>query len=365
MNTARRIAKNTSVLFSSQIISYILVFFATMYTARYLGAEGFGILSLALALTGIFGVFADLGLSNLTVREVARDKSLANKYLGNIAVIKIILAFLTFGIMALVVNILGYPQQVSYVIYIITLSSLFASFSGLFYSIFQAYEKMEYQSVSTILNGILMFLGVIITIYYGLSIITFAYIYIIVNGICLIYCVFVCISKFFLPKLEINWIFWKPLIIEALPLSVALLFSVIGFRIDSVLLSIMKGNIAVGLYTAPYRLMEALMVIPSIFTVAIYPVMSNFYISSRESLIKSYKKSFKYLIILGLPIAVGTTLLADRLILLIYGVEFVQSVVVLQILIWEIPIVFLTYFFGTLFVSINKQKLLLKILFIC
>ena len=48
-----------------------------MYTARYLGAAGFGILSFALA-----------GLSTLTVREVARDKSLAGEYLGNVAMMK-------------------------------------------------------------------------------------------------------------------------------------------------------------------------------------------------------------------------------------------------------------------------------------
>ena len=42
------------------------------------------------AFTGIFGVFADIGLRQLTVREVARDKSLAGKYLGNIAIMKVI-----------------------------------------------------------------------------------------------------------------------------------------------------------------------------------------------------------------------------------------------------------------------------------
>jgi O-antigen/teichoic acid export membrane protein len=41
---------------------------------------------LLLPLLGIFGVFTDLGISPLTVREVARDKSLAGKYLNNIAV---------------------------------------------------------------------------------------------------------------------------------------------------------------------------------------------------------------------------------------------------------------------------------------
>ena len=85
MNTVQRIAKNTGVLLISQIIGRVLSFFYIMYTARYLGAEGFGILSFALAFTGIFGVFADLGLSTLTIREVVRDKSSANKYIENVA----------------------------------------------------------------------------------------------------------------------------------------------------------------------------------------------------------------------------------------------------------------------------------------
>jgi O-antigen/teichoic acid export membrane protein len=61
MNTVQRIAKNTAVLLLSQIASYILGFFFIMYTARYLGAEGFGILSFALAFTGIFGVLVIWG----------------------------------------------------------------------------------------------------------------------------------------------------------------------------------------------------------------------------------------------------------------------------------------------------------------
>jgi len=91
MNTIQRIAKNIRVLLVSQIASYILGFFFVMYTARYLGTEGFGILSFALASIGILWCFSDLGLNTLTVREVARDKSLASKYLGNIAVMKVIL----------------------------------------------------------------------------------------------------------------------------------------------------------------------------------------------------------------------------------------------------------------------------------
>jgi O-antigen/teichoic acid export membrane protein len=67
MSTVRRIAKNTPALLVAQVASYLLGFFYVMYAARYLGAAGFGILSFALAFTGIFAVFGDLGLQPLTV----------------------------------------------------------------------------------------------------------------------------------------------------------------------------------------------------------------------------------------------------------------------------------------------------------
>ena len=123
-----------------------------MYTARYLGAAGFGILSFALAFTGIFGVFSDLGLSTLTVREVARDKTLASKYLGNITVMKIILVIITFGLIAITINLLGYPEQTIKVVYLVALSVIFKAFSGMFYSISQAYEKMECVSAKIEVN---------------------------------------------------------------------------------------------------------------------------------------------------------------------------------------------------------------------
>ena len=156
MNIVQRIAKNTGVLLLSQIVSYILGFFYVVYAARYLGAAGFGILSFALAFTGIFGVFTDLGLRPLTVREVARNKSLAPKYLANVSVMKIILVSITFGLIALVINLLGYPKQTIKVVYLIALSVIFGAFTGMFYSIFQAFEKMEYQSLGQILNSALM-----------------------------------------------------------------------------------------------------------------------------------------------------------------------------------------------------------------
>ncbi|MCE7698134.1 MAG: oligosaccharide flippase family protein [Methanobacterium paludis] len=136
MTTVKTLAKNTTVLFIANIISYLLGFFTTLYTARYLGVEGFGVLSLALAFTGIFNVFTDLGLSTLTIREVSRNKSLANKYIGNTTVMKIFFAVLTLVLTFLTVKLLGYPQNTAFFGLAIYIIALYASASiGFIYSV--------------------------------------------------------------------------------------------------------------------------------------------------------------------------------------------------------------------------------------
>lgn len=361
MSTAHRIAKNTTILFIASIVTYILGFFITIYTANYLGAEGFGIISTALALTGIFAVFTDLGLSTLTVREVARDKGLKNKYVGNIAIIKLILSITTFGLLFLTVNIIGYPEQIKNVVYIITFSIILNSYSGILTSIFQAYEQMEHQSIAIILNSVAMLVCTLLAIFFQKGILVFASIYIIGTGITFVYLLIIYFWKFSMPKIEIDPHFWKLNIKEALPFSISSIFALLIFRVDTVMLSIIKGSIDVGWYNAAYKLMEALIFIPAVYTTSIFPFLSSMYVTSKKPIITAYEKSFKYLILLSLPIAVGTTLLADQIILLIYKEAFVESILALQILIWVLPFTFLNYILGSLLTSINKQYTVLKI----
>lgn len=362
MGSIKRVAKNTAFVFVSQIINYVLAFFATLYTARYLGPDAYGILSLGLAFTAMFGILCDLGLGTLTTREVSRNKSVANKYLFNTTLMRVILSFLLIILTILAVNIIGYPPEVRIVIYILTFALIFNSLGNAFSAVFQAYEKMEYSSIIGIIGTVLIFVGFLISIYYGLSVVAFALVYLIGGVVCLIVNLIFFFRALFFPKIELDWDLWKPAIMQALPLSFAAIFSTIAFKVDTIILSIIKGTLEVGWYSASYNLMQALMFIPSAVITAIFPILATLFISSHDSLKKTYQKTFKYLSILGIPIAFGTTLLADKIILLIYEQSFIPSIVTLQILIWTIPLIFVTMLLGTMFASINKQNLVVKIL---
>ena len=364
MSTERTIAKNTLVLFLATIISYILMFFVNIYIARYLGAEGFGILSLAIALTGIFTIFTDLGLNTLTIREVTRNKTLTPDYLINVTVIKVLLAFLTLIIAFFTINILGYPTEISDIIYLITFSVIFTAFTSIFNSIFQAYEQMEYVSVGNILNSLMLFIGVIIGIFYKLDIFFFAMVYIIASILVLVYSFIIYAWKFQIPKISIDLSFWKLNLKEALPFGVTNIFGSIYYWIDSVMLSKMVGNEVVGWYNAAYRLMFVFLSIYTVYLTSIFPVMSKFYETSNEYLKFSYERSYKYLLIVSLPISFGITLLADKIILLIYGAGYVPSIFALQILIWTVPLLFINGLSGYVLGAINRQMILTKITFI-
>ena len=364
MNTIRAIARNTLVLLVGQIINILLTYFYTIYTARYLGAEGFGILSFAIAFTGISCLLADLGLSVLITKEVSRNNLLAGKYVGNILAIKIILAIITLGFTVITINFLGYPFKTVLVVYLITFSTIFSSFTSFFNSIYQAFQKMEYISVSTILHSVLMFTGTVIAISKSLDIIFFASIYFLVNLIIFGYSLCTCIWKFLIPKIEVDLSFWKNLIKDSIPFWMTSVFVIIYFRMDIIMLSIMKGEEVVGWYAASYRLIDGLSVIPGVFISVIFPIFSKYYVDSKSSLEIAFRKSLKFITLIAIPIGIGTTILSNEIIMFIYGNGYVPSASALKILIWASVLSFINMTPSTLLNTTNKQKTLMIFTFI-
>jgi O-antigen/teichoic acid export membrane protein len=156
MSTVQRIARNTTLLLLSNVAGFVLGFFFTMYVARCLVAEGFGVLSFGLSFVAIFGVLTDIGLQTLMIREITRDESLAQEYVSNIAVLKVLLCSVTFGLIALTVQLAHYPAETVRVIYLIGLSVVLGAFSTMFYGLFRAHERMEFEALGGVLGGVLL-----------------------------------------------------------------------------------------------------------------------------------------------------------------------------------------------------------------
>jgi len=372
LSTVRNIAKNTAVLFIAQGISYGLGFIYTIYLARYLGPSEFGILSFAMAFATVFSVFADIGIQTIIVREVAREKSLLMKYIANVTLIKIILGIATFGLIALTINILGYPQSTVAVVYLIGIMVILNTFSQMYYSVFQAFEMMEYMGIGLILQALLVLVGVLAAINLGYDILSFALIYCLTSFLVLSYNLFVFrfhpFKKVNAPLhtlVEFDWSFWKATIYQAIPFALSTIFVNIYSWLDTVILSSMKGGEVVGYYNAAYRIVAVILFLPSAFMGAILPIMARLHVTSGDALKLSLEKSCKYLFIMGLPITVGIFILAPHIIDLVYGQQYAPATTALQILAPSIWVIFINMVLNTYLNSINRQSISAKIFFVC
>ena len=337
----------------------------SMYTARYLGPERYGTIAFALAFTSIFGVVTDLGINTLTIREVARNKNSATTFLGNLLLIKSILVIITVAFIVVAVNLTGHDRIEIDVTYLISISIILSAFNGAFNSLFQAFERIEYVSIGSVLSNISMLLGAGYAISQGFGVIGFACIYIFSSILGLAYTLFVANRLHLTHALQIDREMIWPMMKEALPFGITALSGMIYTYADSIMLSSLKGNEVVGWYNAPYRLMLMMLFIPNVINVVIFPVMSRYFTSSPSFLKLIYTKYLKFMLILSLPLGMGTTLIADKIILFVFGVGFENSIVALKIIIWTIVLTFIGAAFARLLESVNQQRIITKISMVC
>jgi O-antigen/teichoic acid export membrane protein len=230
------------------------------------------------------------------------------------------------------------------------------SFSDLYATIFQANLRMEYNIIAKLAFKFLS-AALILWIIFSHGTLMQVIIALVFSEMVKTLLSYLFSRKFVRPRFEIDFGLWKYLFKEALPVALSSIIWVIYYRIDVVMLSMMIGYAEVGLYSAAYKLAEPFSLIPLALMVSLFPIMSTSFKTSEEGLVKSYRLSFKYLLIITLPIAMGVSILSDKFIFLIYGAEFSGSAIALKILIWGLVFSSGTTIFWNVLVSTGKQKL--------
>lgn len=335
MSAVPRIARNVALLYSARVTSTLLKFLLFIWIGRILGEATLGKFTFATVFTAFFSILLSLGLDDLLVREVARDKTAASKYLGNIASLRVILSAVVFGLIALVINLMGYPQDTRLAVYIFGGYVVFSSLTSLFRANFRAFEQMQWDSLLEILESVITASVGLLLLFRGFGLIEISLVFLFASIINFIIGFRLCDGKFAKIKFGFDIEFLKTMIKNAIPFCVTMLL-ILSIRMDTILLSTMKGDAIVGGYNAAYQVVLAFDPLALTFMSAVVPVISRFFISSQVMVQVAYEKSFKYLVILGFPMAVGGMILADKIILLLYGAPFTGSIIALQILIWNI-----------------------------
>lgn len=361
MSKIQTIFKNMGWLVISQIVASVCGFIWTILMARYLGVNNYGIFGFAVSITGILGIIDDLGISSHIVRHISTDYESAPKYLGNAIPLKIIFAAIKLILTFIILTILNINEYTIAITLLFSLEMIFKSFISTFNGTFQAFEIGKYQGIGITLMNTTTLIFILISIYTDLGLAGITFSYILANILTFIYEYYVLNKNVVKPKFELDLEFCKKITLLSLPFAITGILYTIYYSIDLVMLTKLVGDYANGIYNATYKLISVLTLFYSVYTAVIFPVMSKFFENDKKLLVISYEKSIKYLMLIIIPLATGTTLYSLDIIQLIYGHEYDAAASVLSILIWTVCLLFISGASNTLLNASHKEVSVTKI----
>lgn len=355
MSQIRTLFKNISWVTFSQMITNICAFVWTIIIARYLGVLDYGTLSFVISFTVLIGIGNDIGMTPFTTRELSQNKQFTTKYINNVLPFKLTLSTILLLITILGVYLLNHNPLIIVLTFIMYLETIIISMFNFISGIFQAYENLKLASISLIIYSFSLVILTIIVSIFDLGIIPLALSYTFAYLLCLIYATYHLIKNFGVPRFEFDFKFWKNVGLKSLPFGLTIFFYTIYFSIDVVMISWIAGDYATGLYNSAYKVISVFTAFYVIYQYVIFPLMSKLYTEDMNMLKISFEQSFKYSLLILLPISVGVYFYSPFIITLIYSNEFALASVPMQILIWTVVFLFINGVATSLLNSIGEE----------
>jgi len=357
MTKITNIAKNTSYLTLALILQKVISFTYFTLVARSLGPENLGVYYFAISFTTIFAIFIDLGLINVLTREVAKDRDKAENLLGNVLTIKIPLALISILGVAIIINLLGKPELAIYLVYLSSISMILDSFTTTFFAVIRGCHNLKFESIASIIFQFIVLIFGLSALYLGLGLYYIMGALVLASIFNFFYSALVLWRKMHIKiKPSYDPVLIKLIIKISIPFGLYAIFQRVYMYLDSVLLSILAGNVYVGLYQVAFKIIFALQFLPLAFMASLYPAMSYYWKNNKEQLNISFERAINYLIIISLPISFGIVILADK-ITLIFKSDFNEATLPLQIAIIALVFIFLNFPIGALLNACDKQKI--------
>jgi len=355
MTKISNIAKNTSYLTLALILQKIISFTYFTLLARYLGPADLGKYYFAISFTTIFAIFIDLGFANVLTREIAKDQSKTEKWLGNVLALKIPLTIIAVAAVFILIIILNYDSLTKNLVYISVISMVLDSFTSTFFAVIRGFHNLKYESIASIVFQLIVLSVGYSALLLGGGLIP-AMAALALASLYNFFYSWAIVKKRI--KIVIKVIYDKPLVQEIIkiswPFAAYAIFQRLYTYFDSVLLSILAGDEQVGLYQVAFKIIFALQFLPMAFTASLYPALSTYWQTNRAQLAISFERAMNYLIIISLPIIVGAIVLADKIVLL-FKAGFSGAILPLQISIISLFFIFVNFPIGSLLNACDKQ----------
>jgi O-antigen/teichoic acid export membrane protein len=365
MSILREVARNTAVQFAGKFIGTGLGFGAVLLLNRYLGDEKSGNYVTAMTYLQLFGIVMDLGLYVILLKHIGTRENVDQKLFHNIFTFRLATALVFLGIAcATVWWIDSFPEIVKLAVVVVAINFLFITLNQLFLAVYQHGQNLKRVAVAEIVGKLVMFLATVLVIYVwqgGLLAVMAA---VVAGGCAQTLVLWIGLRRYTTLRLAFDFSIWRRVLLESWPVAVAIALNLVYFKSDALLLALFHSQAVVGIYGAPYKMLEVLITLPAMVVGLLMPVLSQAFVEGQMDKFRQlYARSINFLLMMALPMVVGSVILAQPIMLLVAGSDYIDDPTILgkllSILIFAVGMIFVGTLTGYVVVIINQQRTIL------
>lgn len=324
--------------------------------ARELGQGGFGEFTLMTSYAALFYMAADFGFNGIVLRQAAGSleelKFRFRSLLGLRLTYSLILIFISLSIL----SFLPYSPILKLATIVTILTIMTQAIFTTANLVFQFRLRYDLSVVAAVAGSLLNLAIIYLLVQGDISLLAVAGSYVVSGGVMAFVALGLTRTLIGSFSPDFNTRRWWSIILTTLPVGLTLVFNLIYFRADVFILSFFKSPADVGIYGSAYKIFEVALVLPIFFMNALYPYLVSTYEGNRDRFRQIVRWS-----IIGLT---GTSvfgaalgiMLAPKLVGIIYGDSFGESIVPLQILLASAPIYYLSSLYMWLLILLHRQK---------
>lgn len=360
MEKTRRIVKNTAWVLSARIIDVLSNLFLLAIVARYLGVEDFGLYSLIMAAYWIVFPFLLMG-ARILARDIAQDNGKADELVGSALNIVALSTALVLAVIA-VYGLIARPPAADLAIAFIVLAIMFfMAATRTIVTVFLAFERMRYDMIVSLCISLISMVFTAAVVYLDLGFASIFVSMLLAHLTSLVVSAYLMVSRFGVrPRFRFDKAKVMYLVGESYHLAIYMLLLQLYFNSGVFALKIMGSAYDVGIFQAPYRVINRMMIIPLTISISVMPILSQLAADkdNREEFGIKALSVVRILVMLCIPITMLVFVLSDEIVRILFGKAFTASAIAMQIQILALGLFFINTFFETVFISLKRQRFL-------
>jgi O-antigen/teichoic acid export membrane protein len=156
-----------------------------------------------------------------------------------------------------------------------------------------------------------------------------------------------------------DWHAWRPILRDSLPFAAATALGFVYFRVTVIAMSLLSTEQQTGYFSASFRIVEVLIVVPSLLVTAAFPILTRAARDDAARLRYALQRLFEVAVICGVGVALLLVVIAPFAIEVIAGPKFDASVSVLRIHGLALIGTFLVATWGFALLSLRQHRALI------